>query len=466
MSLRLAHRKARRAVAAQSSTLEVSSSPPKERASDYHATVYFLFLFFAFYLTLPIIDIPLLGLSFSAPVFFLVAMPVFLRSPRPWVSLYRNWIMLAAAIWLGIFFSAMFAGLLSGGARIDQRGWLSLVRFAYWILIFVVTIYLVSSQPGLGARLTVTMSIGITILGLLRLGEAVFGGAIGAWTRLQLISQNSYGIQFSMFFPLLLSLLYWKNRRYLSIFAVFVVLGAIFINGSRSNWIAILVAVSIFFWILLRNHSQRLRSAVILFVLAILLSLGAVLAPVVLPDVVGAFEQRLGTFDRLEEDKSYLIRQLMVQKGLGLFQENPLFGVGISRWNRESTPLELPRILSYASQEHFDIKSSHNSYISFLAETGLAGSVPFALLLLILFFAGYRAVGHLVRYGHIWAAGVYAGFIGMSIHLWTLSGLTGTAPWFIYGMVAGLIVLERQIAKQASQDSNAPRILLPHSRRF
>jgi hypothetical protein len=39
---------------------------------------------------------------------------------------------------------------------------------------------------------------------------------------------------------------------------------------------------------------------------------------------------------------------------------------------------------------------------------------------------------------------VFAGFVTMSIHLWTLSGLTGTAPWFLYGMLAGVIELSRR----------------------
>jgi hypothetical protein len=27
----------------------------------------------------------------------------------------------------------------------------------------------------------------------------------------------------------------------------------------------------------------------------------------------------------------------------------------------------------------------------------------------------------------------------MSLHLWTISGLTGTAPWFVYGLAAAVI---------------------------
>jgi len=121
-----------------------------------------------------------------------------------------------------------------------------------------------------------------------------------------------------------------------------------------------------------------------------------------------------------------------------------LTGVGISRWRKESVPLEIPRVLQYGSQTYYDNKSSHNSYISFLAENGLLGSLPFGFLLLTLMLRGYQAASALARHDQIWALGIYAGFLGMSVHLWSLSGLTGTAPWFVYGLVAAMIVLEHK----------------------
>ncbi len=178
-----------------------------------------------------------------------------------------------------------------------------------------------------------------------------------------------------------------------------------------------------------------------------------------------AFEKRYATFQNLDADKSYAIRKLMVQKGLRLFEANPWFGVGVSRWRKENTSLDIPRVLQYALQSHFDRKSPHNSYISFLAENGLVGTLPYALLLLILTLRGYRAAFSLSQRGEIWAIGIYAGFIGMSIHLWTLAGLTGTAPWFIYGLVAAIIIFERQTP--AAKKKTSPyesRFPLSHSR--
>ncbi len=150
----------------------------------------------------------------------------------------------------------------------------------------------------------------------------------------------------------------------------------------------------------------------------------------------------------------------MIQKGERLFRQNPLFGVGAGRFTRASVPLDIPKILRYAPQSHFDVKSPHNSYMKLLSETGLVGTVPFAVLLLILAVGGLRATVRLARAGETWPIPMYAGFIGLSIHFWTLSGLTGTAPWFVYGLLAGVI----EYARQRRQVSAASRLNRP--RRF
>ena len=83
--------------------------------------------------------------------------------------------------------------------------------------------------------------------------------------------------------------------------------------------------------------------------------------------------------------------------------------------------------------------ASHNSYFALLAETGLAGSIPFIVFILLLTLSGFKSAVQLARRGEIWAIAIFASFVGMSIHLWSLSGLTNTSTWFVYGLVAGLI---------------------------
>jgi len=62
--------------------------------------------------------------------------------------------------------------------------------------------------------------------------------------------------------------------------------------------------------------------------------------------------------------------------------------VGAGRFTKSSVPLDIPHVLSYAGQAHFDVKSSHNSYLDFIAESGLLGAIPYAILLIILTWRG------------------------------------------------------------------------------
>ena len=317
----------------------VKDTHPIDPKPEYPRSVYLLFLGFALYITLPLVDVPLLGLSISAPVFFLIALPVLLRPPHPWFGKYRRWILMAVFIWAGIFLSAVLNGLASGGTQVGRSTLTSLVQFAYWFLVFVVTIYLASSQQGLAGRLMSVIALGISFLGILRLGEAAFGGAIGAWTRLRIMSQNGYAIQFSMFYPVLLAYAFWGPKPGWGKIATLALTAAILITGSRSGWLAALVSTVIFLWMYLRTQRQRSRAVAILLLLTGMLGVGALLAP---QAVVSAFEDRFSTFQSLDEDKSYAIRQLMIQKGVRLFQSAHGSGSASPAGKRNISPWRSP----------------------------------------------------------------------------------------------------------------------------
>ena len=409
------------------------------RRGEYSGFMIFLFLLLAAYMVIPLIDVPFLGLSLSAPVFALIALQALFRPPEPWFKQFQGWIILAILIWLGVFLSVVGNGLRSGGTAIDTEGWLNIIHFAYWLLVFVVTAYFTSRQDLL-PRVSRVLGWAVFGLGLVRLFEAVAWGKIGAWTGTELMAQNSYGFGFSMFFPFLLAPIVASKggSRLLMILRLLLVGAAVLINGSRSSWITVSVEVMAFALLYTLANPKKLGWSLAIVALSALALLAFQFAP---DQVTAAFDERFGTFQKLEEDKSFMIRELMVQKGVKLFRESPLIGVGVSRFTKESTPLNIPRVLSYADQSHFDSKSAHNSYIAFLAETGLAGSLPFVTLLLVLGLRGLKSSLALARRGQVYALGIYAGFLGMSVHMWSINSLTNTANWFLYGLAAALIVV-------------------------
>ena len=406
---------------------------------EYPPFLVFLFLVMAAYLVLPLIDVPFLGLSLSAPIFALIALQALFAPPRPWLHEYRGWILLALLIWLGVFISAVGNGLLSGGINIDRDGVLTVIRYAYWLLVFVMTAYF-ASQENIAERVAGVLGWAVFGLALFRLFEALAWGKIGAWTGTRFLSQNNYGFLFSTFFPYLLAPMISTRglRRWGMVLRMLAVGAAVIINGSRGSWIGVAAGVLLFALIQTLSNPRQIGVS-LLVVLISALSLAVLnFAPY---QVTAAFNERFATLQQLDEDKSYAIRLLMNQKGLRLFEESPLIGVGPSRFTKSSTELDIPVLLQYASQYHFDSKSAHNSYIAFLAETGLVGSVPFVCLLITLAIKGLKSSIQLARQQQFWASGVYVSFLAMSIHMWAINSLTNTANWFVYGLVAALIHL-------------------------
>jgi O-antigen ligase len=407
--------------------------------------VLILFYLFAVYLVIPVIDVPLLGLSLSAPIFFFIAITCILKPPHPWFHEYRRWIILAVLIWVGIFISAMANGLNSGGINIDNSGILTIIRYTYWLLVFVVTVYF-ANQGGVLRKVTALLGWEVLVLALLRWGEVLIYGNIGIEMGPHLMSQNSYGFQFSTFSPFLLILMIQQRgwKRVLAAVGNVLLWGATLINGSRGSWAG--VAAGIVLCLVLFAWAKPRR---FLGVLVLLLCIGGLTVAILrgVPEFASAVESRFNTLLNLEDDKSYMIRQLMNQKSIQLFEQSPIIGVGTSRFTKSSSQLAIPALLSYGSQSFFNKKSAHNSYLSFLAENGLLGSFPYVLLLLFLGLGGVKYALRGIRKNEYWGVVIFSAFVAMSVHMWAISTLENTVNWFIYGLLGAVIMYGEQQSK-------------------
>lgn len=420
-----------------------ASVPAVQRvASGYPTFTRILFLLFALYLVLPLWDVPLLGLSLSAPVFYVIAAEVLLRPRFQWRT-YRRWVVLVYFFGVGLLFSHFGNIMLATPDHSFTSGnMVTLIRYAYWLLVFFCTMVLISTTNW-GPSAASVFGIGVIVLAVLRLGEAVLYGRWGAWSGPQLLTQNSYGIQFSEFavYGLFLAMLTTGKSRLLGTIGLVVLILAIAGNGSRGSLIGTSVSTVIFVLLLALSHPGNTRP---LWTLLVIVSVIAAFVNFAPSSWLEPVSERYATFQKLEDDKSYAARLLMNQKAEYIFRQQPIVGVGLGNFKGTSVPLteiDLPDVYGgYYSQSRFDTKSSHNSYLQLLAEVGLVGIVPFALLLATLAVKGFWATLAHAKRGEFWAVPVYASFIGMSIHLWALAGLTGTVIWFTYGLVAGVIV--------------------------
>jgi len=409
----------------------------RARPRPYPPAVETLFVLTAAYMAVPYGDLPGLGLSLSSALIFLIGLEVFLRPAEPWLRRYRRWFLWGAAIWLGVFFSATLNGLRSGGVDFDLQSAKDVMYYGYWLLlVFPVTVYL-TSRLELGRRVVRALAAAVVLAGLLRWFEALAWGKVGAWTSPRFFTQNTYGILFSTFAPALLAVLAdpRTKRRLPAALGTLAVWSAAAVNGSRGSWVGLAVGTGLFILLYLQAAPSKPRG----LIWVALLCLGFGLALQAAPErVLSAVGQRYATLQRLQDDKTFTMRQALTQKGLYLFRQSPLIGIGIGRWQDEYVAIELPALLG-DDLDALNRKSSHNSYVSFLAEEGLLGAVPYAALLAFLALRGLAAALRLAHEGQVWALGAYAAFAAMSVHMWGLAGLTATSTWMVYGLVAAII---------------------------
>lgn len=411
----------------------------RPRGLPYPRFIHFLFGLFAIYLVLPIYDVPLLGLSISAPIFFVIAVSCILKPPSRWFHAFRGWILLAVVLWVGIFISAVANGLVSGGVNLDRQGISLVVHYAFWMLVFVMTAYF-ASQEGVLQGTSDLLGWAVFALAVLRWLEVLIWRNVGAWTGTHLLTQNTYGFLFSTFSPfLLVRILEARGEKRLVAVAGNVTLwAAVAINGSRGSWVSIASGLAMCLIVLAILRPSKIPA---LMAAAILVGGMAWVTWMAFPEGAARVADRFDTFQTLGTDKSYMIRQLMIQKAQRLFAQSPLIGVGAGRFTQASIPLDIPGLLAYANQVDFDTRSSHNSYLDLLAESGLAGAVPFAILLITLTWGGLRSTFRFLRDGGFWMLAVFLGFLQMSIHMWAIASLTNTGTWFVYGLTAAAIAV-------------------------
>lgn len=407
------------------------------------------FLLVVFFTAFPLFDVPGIGISITAPLVYLITIDLFLRPSRIGYSV-RSGISCLAVLAGGIFISSLVTGLSDKEYGFNKTDFIFLVRYTYWLLTAFVTIKLVSKYPEIGEKIVRYSVWGTFCLVLCRWFEGVVWGKVGAWTDLRIISQNNYAFVFSTFGPMFISIfLMSKGRKKLFYGLMTVALwGAIFINGSRSGWITVSLAIIGFIGMRFIVSPFSVKTIARILIAIIVIIIISFISFKYMPQTAKeSFMSRFSTMEDLDTDKSYQIRVLMRQKAMKIFKEHPVFGCGPARFKKTEVYLDIPKVLSYGGQETFMYRSAHNSFMQFLAETGFVGNVPFYFFIIFLALKGFHASVQLARINVNWPMGIYISFLTMSVHMWTISGLTNTHVWMMYGLVAAIIPLPRALRR-------------------
>jgi O-antigen ligase len=201
-----------------------------------------------------------------------------------------------------------------------------------------------------------------------------------------------------------------------------VYIAAIFVTFSRGGAVGLVAVIGLYAW--------RSRSVLVQGLMVLLLAAGLLLA--------GRFWTRSEDFSQLNGDVSFRQRLATSQAGLAMFADHPLLGVGLG-CSEIAWPLYAPEDLYTRTA-----LVTHNTFIQPLAETGLAGFVPFIL------FVGFGLYGARKLALESSDNGLATLGKGLEISLWgfVVCGLSGpyALSWFPY-ILLGLVSSARRIAR-------------------
>jgi O-antigen ligase len=154
---------------------------------------------------------------------------------------------------------------------------------------------------------------------------------------------------------------------------------------------------------------------------------------------IGALISQLGNEETLSQDESWLIRIIMIQKGMILFHENPWMGVGVNQFVK--TDVDIQSIIfdrkfdfvrhTMANPEKLNTVSAHNSFLLILCEYGIIGLFFISAILLIIltkFLSIFRFNDK--RMSVLFSIGV----VCFTTQLYVAANITGTLTWVFLGL--------------------------------
>ncbi len=223
-----------------------SASP--EAAADVPKDVRFLTLSIAFCLATSFIDIPLLKLSVSAPLMYMLFLNI-LRRPNGVKLRHGIFSVMIIFLFLSMAMSSVVNTLFGNATYTLISFAQTYARYAYWILCALIACG-VFYRYQIGHSVSLAFTVGITCLGvLLIIDYLVFGGLSSTKNSLLTdLSKNDYAFQFSTFLPFLFyPIFFLKGKtRIWGIVGFIICLLAIVINTSRSAWGTTLLTIIIY----------------------------------------------------------------------------------------------------------------------------------------------------------------------------------------------------------------------------
>ncbi|MES2691189.1 MAG: O-antigen ligase family protein [Bacteroidota bacterium] len=259
------------------------------------------------------------------------------------------------------------------------------------------------------------------------------------------VTQNNFAFVLIIFSPMATYYVskHWNNFVYTAIF-IAVVTTAGFMSGSRSGSLLTLLGCGM---VLALGNWVRLTilgfcSLLLYFLAPTIINSGPVKSTI--------FRLNERTYDfiynneeTLATDRSYLTRLAMIEKGLNIFEQYPITGIGLGNFAQMEGEIDFNfEGAEWIENKEEELKKNinpHNSYISFLSEGGLLLFIPAVALWflpIIYFMFNYNRVTEDER-------AVFIGLVVMCIHASAIAGMVNVYGWFLLGIANAIMINKR-----------------------
>lgn len=399
---------------------------------------------YVFFLACPVLSI--LGNSITFFIFFSLVLSV----GKFWQKNYNGKLLFLAFLWIGVV-STIFSPV---NRELESLKWiLTMIQYMYWIY---VAIFFLRYRDRID---------------LIQLSKWCFYGSLFYSVAFYLIpfaySSSILSLEFkpgrnAFVFNLLctvpLSFIYiitkWKMRGVYFFMIVFIMI--MLISNGRSGSIIILLEMLLVLAVL-KPALQKTSKVLVIFLLGLFgfLQLSNVQQSLeALSYQVETINPRLATLMRSEGegdltmDKSWLIRELMIEKGKEIVGEYPFIGIGPNNFKYYKSELKslansdkFNRLQSVSSRKLSQGTSPHNTYLQAITEFGVIGLIIYILFLLkpLLYFIR-KYLKNKLKLEHL----LLVSLIGMCIHFYTVANLSGALPWFIIGLSWSFLQPQKQ----------------------
>ncbi len=205
-----------------------------------------------------------------------------------------------------------------------------------------------------------------------------YQGTGDTYTALNYAHNASGSVYAVVSISLIVFLLKEQKKKLKVLYAVMLVLCLIglFLTKSRGSYTGFAVGALVVLWL----HFRSIKK----FIISVLAMIAVAIPLIFLSD---AFKRIIQIFDFKEANISW--RFVLWERALYMFRQSPIFGIGFARFNDVDFSGNLndfsfeklhvfigyPKVISFFMETKYDFSNAHahNSYLQYLAETGIVG---------------------------------------------------------------------------------------------